>query len=217
MEPNLQELLASYQINFRMNPPAAPHFGGAWEREIRSVKSALQVVVGSQSVPEEVLRTVLIEVEGILNSKPLGYVSSDVADIDPVTPNMLLMGRRDASLPQVIYTPEPLSKRRWRHSQTIVDHFWSYYIRHYLPSLQTRQKWQRETQDLTENMVVMIMDPQLPRAHWPVGRVVKLIPSADGHIRSAQIKVSDRLYIRPVAKLVRLPALPDGGDADPKD
>ncbi len=123
MEPRLREQLASYQITFKMNPPAAPHFGGTWEREIRSVKSALRVVIGSQSVPEDVLQTVLIEVEGILNSKPLGYVSSDVADLDPVTPNMLLMGRRDASLPQVIYTPEPLSKRRWRHSQTIVDHF----------------------------------------------------------------------------------------------
>ncbi|XP_065102634.1 uncharacterized protein [Paramisgurnus dabryanus] len=217
MEPRLQELLADYQITFKLNPPAAPHFGGIWEREIRSVKSALQVVIGSQPVPEEVLSTVLIEVEGILNSKPLGYVSSDVADLDPVTPNMLLMGRRDASLPQVIYTPEPVTKRRWRHTQSIVDHFWLYYTRHYLPDLQTRQKWQRETQDLTENTVVMIMDPQLPRASWPVGRVVKLIPSADGHIRSAQIQVKDRLYLRPVAKLVRLPPIPDGDETNPGD
>ncbi|XP_026112361.1 uncharacterized protein LOC113091129 [Carassius auratus] len=217
MEPRLQEQLASYQITFRMNPPAAPHFGGAWEREIRSVKSALRVVIGSQSVPEDVLQTVLIEVEGILNSKPLGYVSSDVADLDPITPNMLLMGRRDASLPQVVYTPEPLSKRRWRHSQTIIDHFWSYFTQHYLPGLQTRQKWQRVTQDLAENTVVMIIDPQLPRAQWPIGRVVKLIPSADGHVRSAQVQVNDRLYLRPVAKLVRLPALPDGGEADSND
>ncbi|XP_059364848.1 uncharacterized protein LOC132103769 [Carassius carassius] len=196
---------------------ASLEYRRAWEREIRSVKSALRVVIGSQSVPEDVLQTVLIEVEGILNSKPLGYVSSDVADLDPITPNMLLMGRRDASLPQVVYTPEPLSKRRWRHSQTIIDHFWSYFTRHYLPGLQTRQKWQRVTQDLAENMVVMIIDPQLPRAQWPIGRVVKLIPSADGHVRSAQVQVNDGIYLQPVAKLVRLPALPDGGEADSND
>lgn len=70
------------------------------------------------------------------------------------------------------------------------------------------------TQDLAENTVVMIIDPQLPRAQWPIGRVVKLIPSADGHVRSAQVQVNDRLYLRPVAKLVRLPTLPDGGEAD---
>lgn len=55
---------------------------------------------------EEVLRTVLTEIEGILNAKPLGYVSADVADTDPVTPNYLLMGRPDSSLPQVVYPEE---------------------------------------------------------------------------------------------------------------
>lgn len=74
MSPELQQLLAPQKITFRFNPPAAPHFGGVWEREIRSVKSALNATVGAQHVPEEVLQTVLTEVEGILNSKPLGYV-----------------------------------------------------------------------------------------------------------------------------------------------
>ena len=69
-----------------------------WEREIRSVKSAFYTCVGAQPVHEEVLLTVLLEVEAI-NSKPLSCVSSDIADIDPVTPSSLLMGRPDGSLP----------------------------------------------------------------------------------------------------------------------
>ncbi len=109
----LQESLAKHQINFLFNPPAAPHFGGVWEREIRSVKAALSTTIGAQSVPEEVLRTVLIEVEAILNSKPLGYVSADISDVDPITPNHLLMGRPNSSLPQVVYhDSESLSRRR---------------------------------------------------------------------------------------------------------
>lgn len=100
MEPQqLKEQLAAYQIDFKFKPPNAPHFGGAWEREVRSVKSGLQVAVGSQSVSEDILYTVLVEVEGILNSKPLGYVPADVADLDPITPKVLLMGRQDAALP----------------------------------------------------------------------------------------------------------------------
>ncbi len=96
---------------------------------IRSLKAALQVTIGAQTVTEEVLRTVFIEIEGILNSKPIGYISTDIADPDPVTPNILLMGRRDASLPQVLYQDsELLSRRRWRHSQVLAEHFWKHFV-----------------------------------------------------------------------------------------
>lgn len=92
MAPKLQEQLAEQRIRFRFNPASAPHFGGTWECEVKSVKSALRVILREQSVPEAVLQTLLVEVKGILNSKPLGYISFDVTDLDPVTPNLLLMG-----------------------------------------------------------------------------------------------------------------------------
>ena len=216
MAPELQQRLARQKIKFNFNPPAAPHFGGAWEREVRSVKSALYTCIGSQPVPEEVLLTVLLEVEAILNSKPLGYVSADIADIDPVTPNSLLMGRPDGSLPQVVY-PETdiLSRRRWRHSQILADQFWSRFIREYLPGLQTRQKWQSSPPDLQDEAVVMLVEPQLPRAQWPVGRVVKVHRSDDGGVRSADVNIKGHIFTRPVARLVMLPALPPGEEDPP--
>lgn len=100
--PDLQQLLAKQQISFHYNAPAAPHFGGVWEREICSVKASLYSTLGSETVTEEILRTVLTEIEAILNSKPIGYVSSDLADPDLVTPNSLLLGRPDGSLLPVI-------------------------------------------------------------------------------------------------------------------
>lgn len=165
LEPEIEEKLSEQSISFQFNPPHAPHFGGAWEHEIRSIKSCLQVVLKDQVVSEELLSTVLVEVEGILNSKPLGYVSSEISDIDPVTPNLLLMGRWDASLPQVVYgTRELLGKRKWRHSQVIADQFWKQFIQNYLPSLQPCAKWQKSTPNLSVGQVVMVVDFQLPRA-----------------------------------------------------
>ncbi|CAI5677208.1 unnamed protein product [Oreochromis niloticus] len=139
----------------------------------------------------------------------------DIADPDPITPNILLMGRYDASLPQVVYDPSNLiGGRRWRHSQVLVDHFWSRFIRHYLPILQERQKWQKDAECLKPDQVVLIVDPQLPRALWPVGKVTTTYPGADGSIRTAAVKVKDRTYIRPVARLASLPMLED--DKDPR-
>ncbi len=60
--------------------------------------------------------------------------------------------------------------------------------------------------------VVLIVDPQLPRALWPVGKVTTTYPGADGRIRTAAIKVKDRTYVRPVARLVQLPQLEDAAE-----
>lgn len=100
LKPSVRQQLAEPRIKFRFNPP---HFGSAWEREMKSVKASLQVVLRNQVVSEEVLMTVFTEVEGILNSKPLGYTSSDLVDHNPITPNLLLTRWRDASLPQAAH------------------------------------------------------------------------------------------------------------------
>ena len=52
-------------------------------------------------------------------------------------------------------------------------------------------------------------DPQLPRAVWSIGRVTKVNPGADGTVRSAEVKVGDHVYTRPVVRLIVLPELPD--------
>ncbi|XP_067306008.1 uncharacterized protein [Pseudorasbora parva] len=214
MAPELQVQLAKQQIQFRFNPPSAPHFGGTWEREVKSIKTALRVILREQSVPEPVMQTLLVEVEGILNSKPLGYVSSDIADLDPVTPNLLLMGRHDASLPQVLYdSNELLGKRRWRHSQVLADQFWSAFTRCYLPELQSRSKWRTDGKEIAVGQVVLLIDHQLPRALWPVGTVTETYAGADGRIRTAKVQVRDKMYTRPVVKLIQLPQMTDDTDS----
>lgn len=210
MSPQLQEQLAEQKIWFQLNPPAAPHFGGTWEREVRSIKASLRVVLKEQVVLEPVLLTLLIEVEGILNAKPLWYVSPDVADPDPITPNMLLMGRRDSSLPQALYDSEDLlGRRRWRHSQVFADTFWSSFISQYLPSPQDRQKWRSDSRELSIGQVVLVVDPCFPRASRPVGSVTKTYPAPGGRVHTAAVQVKEKIYTRPVVRLIPLPRLDD--------
>lgn len=46
--------------------------------------------MGSQTNPEDMLISVLVEIEGIWNAKLIGYESSDITDCDPY-PNSLLV------------------------------------------------------------------------------------------------------------------------------
>ena len=50
-------------------PSRGPSFR-QWERMVRSAKSALRVVLGHQTVPEEVLAIILREVESMINERP---------------------------------------------------------------------------------------------------------------------------------------------------
>lgn len=128
------------------------------------------------------------------------------------------MGRPDSSLPQVMYpATELIGRRRWRQSQVLTDHFWSSFMRHYLPNLQLRQKWHAESKPITVGSVVMLVDPQLPRALWLIGRVVRTFPGADGHVRSVEINVKGRLYTRPVAHLIPLPEISEDDGTKPTD
>ncbi len=140
MGDSLQRQLAEQQIAFSIST-CPTHFGGVWEREIKAVKVALRVVLGDQVVTEAVLCTVLIEMEDVLNSNLLGYVSSTLADLYPVTTNILLMGRCNTSLTQAMYaTGDTLGNRQCRQSHILFDHFWVNFVRNYLPDLQVRKK-----------------------------------------------------------------------------
>ena len=81
------------------NPPAAPHFGGVWERLVRSCKKAMYAVLSNRSVTEDVLSTTMCLVEQKLTDRPRTPVSSDATDLEAITPNHFLLGNRNLSLP----------------------------------------------------------------------------------------------------------------------
>ena len=71
----------------------APWFGGFYEIMVGLTKITLKKVLGRALVKEDSLRTILSEIENIINSRPLTYISSNLDDAEPLTPQLLMPGR----------------------------------------------------------------------------------------------------------------------------
>ena len=89
----MSERLARGQIIWKFNPPGAPHFGGIWERLVRSCKKAMFAIQGNRRLTLPVLTTIIFLVEQALNARPLTPVSGDPEDLEASTPNHFLLGR----------------------------------------------------------------------------------------------------------------------------
>ena len=71
----------------------APWWGGFFERMVQLMKKCLRKLVGRAKLSYDELYTAVTEVEAILNSRPLTYVSASDLD-EPLTPSHLIMGKR---------------------------------------------------------------------------------------------------------------------------
>ena len=62
-------------IEWKFNPPGAPYFRGVFERMVKSAKKALRATLGNAEITDEELHTPICGIEGLLNSRPITFVS----------------------------------------------------------------------------------------------------------------------------------------------
>ncbi|XP_043241053.1 uncharacterized protein LOC122391322 [Amphibalanus amphitrite] len=198
----VHEFLLKRGIKWVFNAPGASHHGGVWERLIRTFRKILGALLKEQTLTDESLRTLTCEVEAVMNSRPLTPVSSDPADLEPLTPNHLLLLQGCAEPCGVFDEQDTYSRRRWRQVQYLADVFWRRWMAEYLPQLQQRQKWMKVKRNLSVGDLVLIVDLNLPRPQWPLGRVTEVFPDAQGQVRTVTAKTARSVFKRPISKLV---------------
>ena len=179
-------------IKWKFQPPAAPHFGGAHERLVRSTKTALYRALAlennhHQQPTEEVLRTLLFEVNGLLNGRPLTYVSSDPKDLRPITPNDLLNRPSSTDTPNGDFT-SALPREHYHYVQRVTNLFWDQWRKCYLPSLIARKRWQHKQRNFEVGDTVLVADPNQPRRSWNKGKIIETYPSdSDKLVRAVKV------------------------------
>jgi len=192
-------------IEWSFQTPYASSQSGVWERIIRSARWHLRHILKEQIVTDETFHTVVVEVEALLNSRPLLPSSDDPNDLETITPSQLLSLRPYTTLPPGIFIPQDgLLRNRYRQCQYLADLFWTRFKKEYLTILSQRQKWTRPRRNIQPGDLVLVVGSNTPRSAWPLARVVKTFPGRDGHVRNCEIQTSQNVLQRPIQKLVFL-------------
>lgn len=173
--------LAKTGTTWRFITPAAPHQGGIWEAGVKSVKHHLKRIVGRRILTGDQLYTVLVQIEGCLNSRPLCPITDDPTDLTPLTPAHFLIGRSiiQPPLSDEVTTSHDQRLTLWGLQQKMLQEFWKSWKDEYLTSLQPRHKWYRAQVNLKIGDMVIMLKENTPPSLWPVGRVINVFKGAD--------------------------------------
>ncbi|XP_064087332.1 uncharacterized protein LOC135201985 [Macrobrachium nipponense] len=187
-----------------------------YERLVGVLKGCLSKALYHKHVSFEELRTILVEFQAVINSRPLTYLSSD-RDCEALTPSMLLYGRNVCISPlNNLATDDPdfmsssdLRAQYFRLS-SVLRKFENSWKRDYLVSL--RERHNNSSNNLSANVkvgdIVMVdLEDHLGKGYrslLSLGKVTQLFPSSDGVIRSVEVRVNNKLYMRSITKLVLL-------------
>ncbi|XP_042146100.1 uncharacterized protein LOC121835717 [Ixodes scapularis] len=186
-------------------------WGGFWERLVRSVKVSLRKVLGRSSLNFEELTTVLTEVEAVVNSRPVTFISTDAKEREALTPAHFLVGHKLTSLPshqmpeEDQASPENLA-RGWKYRNTVMNQFWRRWRSEYLLELRSAHIAKPSNSSCIQTGdLVLLKDNRLPRHMWKLCRVNETFPGRDGKVRSCRIITpSGRELCQPIQLLYSL-------------
>ena len=161
--------------------------GGVWERQIRSVRNVLSAMLKNHSsaLNDESFRTLLAEVECIVNSRPLTVENLEDQSSLPLTPNAILTMKSKVILPPsgIFQREDMYCRKRWRQVQHLANEFWTRWRKEYVASIQERSKWKGVRENFLVDDVVLLKDENLPRNQWPLAMVAEVFLSDDGLVR----------------------------------
>jgi len=198
--PEVQSFLLNHKVKWKFNSERAPWWGSFFEHMVRCVKRRLKKSLKNAKLAYEELLTVAVEIECVLNSRPLTYVSLEDR-VEHLTPSHLFTGRRLLSIPDESIVAEEESSdveiltRRQGYVTSLLFHFWSRWKREYKVELREHHRAlekgaaSNSPSVETGDIVTVVKEGKSNRGMWKLGKVLDVYPGNDGLVRGATIEV----------------------------
>uniref|UniRef100_A0A915BVD3 DUF5641 domain-containing protein n=1 Tax=Parascaris univalens TaxID=6257 RepID=A0A915BVD3_PARUN len=185
-------------INWRFITPFAPWQGGVYERLVGLTKTAFRKAVGRRLLDGEEFKTLVVECEAIVNSRPLTYVDSAseriLRPVDFLRPQAIIAAQglrpeHDKGLQHIADRRDKLLGL-WKATISSLERFWKIWIHDYLMSLRERHCMEHQQPSrVTDREIVIVAEEGLPRAEWKLGKVQKLHKNHGGKIKAVDDKM----------------------------
>lgn len=207
-DESVTNFLANKRIQWRFSPPSSPHHGGIYEAGIKSFKYHFRRIVKLRSLTFEEATTLCTQIEAVLNSRPLTPLTSDIEDLQALTPGHFLIGQPLVALPSSENQDmESNLLTRWKKINILVTNFWKKWHLDYLQNLQLLPKWYQNKIQPEIGSLALIKDRNLPPLTWKLARVISFFKNTDNVIRTVTLKTPTGVTSRAVSELCFLPNL----------
>ena len=216
-DPHVHSYLSEKRIKWNFIVELSPWMGGFYERLVGTTKAALKKSIGKLHLSMTQLQTIITEVEGVVNSRPLVYVDNDI-DREIITPMHFLSlnpkngtpvfkkSDEDDDKHDMDYQNEEISSAQklletWKKGNRHLEQFWKIWRDDYLLNLRERnRKLNNHPRIQTQHEakvgdIVQIKD-STPRGTWKIGRIIEMIKSQDGEERAAKIMMPNKKVLQ---------------------
>ena len=138
----------------------------------------------------------LIQVEGLMNNRPLTYQTDELKD-EPLTPNHMIFGYALPNIASDITKEVNDDKeysatvnKRLKSVATVKAHLWRRWTREYLQGL---KEYERQSSTISRvpgiGEIVLVVDSSIQKRYWRMGKVIDYIKSKDEMIRAVKVHV----------------------------
>ena len=155
------------------------------------------------------LSTVIKEVEGIVNDRPITYVGC--SKFERLLRLSMLMGNiwnketvhvTSESRKELTTQTVEQATRRWRYVEKVSQHFKGRWYREYLAQLRHFQ-W-KTSKPIVVGELVFVIDNEKKRQNWKLGLVQRTFEGNYGKARVANVKVGKKIFRQAFQRLIPL-------------
>lgn len=194
-------------IQWKFRPPYLSSLTGKVENMVKNVKTKLKPIIAKHKLSAFELQSILHEISGSLNSRPLFHSRFDSTDDQVITVQHLLGNncsfqygpifeeRQDTPLSHI----EAFMKRK-----EILNEVWDSFWQLLVNELTNYQKWNKKQRNFKVDDFVLLRS-MLPRHKWNFGIVCKTYPGEDGLVRLVDVQTSQGIVKKHTPDIILIP------------